>query len=151
MDIISKKHYMGFRFEMKLKDRIGKYCSKNGLSLNRLVERSVQFASGQHAKKRIQLKRSVSGFLKRVLLRDKISTVLTLTPAVHELIRSFSIIYRISRAEVIRIALELYLDWQEKDSRIDHIKHYYRVKQDIIKFVVITSIPQYPFPNPPNP
>ena len=145
-----KRHYFGFRFESRLDKRILHQCTKDSTSLNRLVREAVLFTGKLHDKRKLKLSRSFSAFRSRISMKDRVTTVLILDISTREMIRNFSICYRKSMAEFIRIALELYLDWQEKgQSKMETIKHYYNKPQKIIKRSIIVIFPSFPLKNPP--
>ena len=151
MDIqISKeRYYFGFRFENTLKERIISYCKQQTVNLNTLVEIAMENICRLHDKKMIHLNKAASNFRGRFNTRDRIDTMLILKAAVREHVWNLAVCYRRSMAEIIRIALELFLDATDsKISKSDDIKHYYSKPQYIIECTIIGLYPFYP-PKPP--
>jgi len=147
-----ERYYFGFRFENALKKRIKQYCEHRSLSLNTLVNHAFKSTAKLHDKQRILLNRSSSGFAVRINLRDRVDAMLILEAPTREMVRNFAVCYRKSMAEIIRIALELFLDFQDKHSgKIDDIKHYYNKPQYVISCTVIGLYPAFPPKIPPSP
>jgi len=137
-------HYFGFRFENALEKRLIRYCGIRNSSLSRFAARAFRFTAAQHNRRKI-LFTTASGFKSRTRKEDKTETVLIQTGAQREMVRNFAFVYRISMAEVLRIALEVYLDHLETaGGKLDAIKHVYRLQQDIKVMTLIILYPAFP-------
>ena len=139
----------GFRFERALGERIVRYCKKETVSLNDLVECAVCFAGHLHDKRKIIFDRA-SGFSERLESADKLSTVLIVKADIREIVLNFAVVYRKSMAEIIRVALEVFLDFQDTGKRrAGEIRHYYNKPQMCIQCSVISLYPIFPPQKPP--
>lgn len=146
-----QQHCFGFRFESDLMKRVLKCRNSASLSMNSFVKKAFCFAMRQHDRRRVVFD-GVSGFISRASRKDKVTTMLVLEGGLRESVRNFSIAYRKSMAEVIRIALELYLDYLDTDAgKNGAIKHYYNTPQPIIECSIIGLYPAFPPMHPPYP
>ena len=143
---ISKaRYYFGFRLESGLDEQAQLYCNNISISFNELIENAIVNLCHLHDQRKVLLNKSTSVFHSRQNLKDRVDTMLILKAAIREQVWSFAVCYRKSMAEIIRIALELYLDSLDSDKiKLDNIKHNYRHPQLIIECTIIGLYPIYP-------
>jgi len=150
MEIEKKRYYFGFRFEQAIAERINRHCKGAGISLNRLVGKAFDFAAELHDRRKILFTRS-SNFLEREDEGDKVSPMLILDAVRRNMVRNFAFAYGRSMAEIIRVALEVYLDFLDTDGgKFGKIKHYYKLAQCTIQWTMITLSPAFPPKIPPD-
>ena len=66
-----------------------------------------------------------------------------------EAVRNFAFAYRISMAEVFRVSIEMFLDYQNTDkSKLSVVKHYYIRKMPVLIQVKIVLDPVIPYKKP---
>lgn len=131
--------------ENRLQNRAQKHCNSNATAFNALIKTAIEYLCLLHDKKKVLINKSASAFNDRQDLRDKVNTMLILKAAIREQVWNFAVCYRKSMAEIIRIALELYLDSLDpKKRKSDNIKHYYSRPQEIIECTIIGLYPIYP-------
>lgn len=144
------KYGFGFRCERLLWYRIMQHCAEQSQSVNRFVQEAVCFAGRLHDRRHFFIKRT-SGFIGRNVLADRINTLLILKSWTRIIVRNFAIVYQRSMAEVIRMMLELYLDWRDKENgKIRQIRHYYSKPQMCIQCSIIGLYPIFPPELPPG-
>jgi len=145
------RRYFGFRYEKILESRIVDYLQRRKVTLNTFVLDAFQFACVRYSKKRL-LFRNWSGFVMRSCRKDKIDAMLCFEAEIRERLRNLAIAYRKSMAEILRVSLEVYLDYLDGNAgKIDIEKHYYSFPQDIIGCVVIGVNPFFLPKNIPHP
>lgn len=124
--------------------------NQSGRTLNRMVEDALRFVSKLHDLGKIPF-RWMSGFLLRDVREDIVETMLILEADVHEMVRNYAFAYRISMAEVLRVALEVYLDHLEsEDGKLDDTLHYYDPPVSVISTVLARLIPAFHNGIPPD-
>ena len=144
-----ERYYFEIRFENGLKDKIGEICKNQFLSLSELVDRAFRFLAIHHNSGNIPFK-SRSVFFSRLNKKDKFTSMIILKNDLHETVRNFAFAYRRSMAEVLRVSLEVYLEFLEKgESKIDKTIHYYKQPTSIIQYVIARLIPTFPPGIPP--
>ena len=150
MKIEKKRYYFGFRYDPTLGSRIVSHCNAAGETLNRLVSRALLFTFQQHNRRKI-LFSSASGFLTRPVYERRTDAILILSSRQREIVRDFAYAYRRSMAEIIRIALEVYLDYLDRmNGKSEVKKHYYETGVVIIEQLVVCLFPIFAPRIPPD-
>ena len=148
--MLKEKYYFEFRFEEALKKRVLFHCQNQGMSLNRLMEAAFRFTAALHDGGKVPFAWK-SRFLIRPDKNDRFSPMLILEKDVHEMVRNYAFAYRRSMAEILRVALELYLDHLESpNGKLDNTLHYYNNPVPVIKEVSAYLIPGFPPGIPPE-
>lgn len=138
-----KRFDFGFRYEEQLEERVVQFCKIRRISLNTLVERAFNFTSSEHDKGKIFVNLS-SGFIFRPSCEDKVEKVLKIEALFRERVRNFAFSYRLSMAEVLRIALEVYLDYHDtQGGKLGKVKHYYSRVKSFIKGTIFFISPAF--------
>ena len=141
--------YFEIRFENALKERAKEICKKEKISLSTLIDRAFRFVAPLYRKGHIPF-RSRSVFFLRLDKEDKFTTMIVLQNDLHESVRNFAFAHRISMAEVLRIALEVFLKFlNDGMPGIKEQTHYYKLGIPVIKQVVSHLIPTLPPGIPP--
>lgn len=129
-----------FRFEGALLRQIQAGKQRLHIGLGRLVERALVRSMLLHRQGRL-LFREASGFLCRTDREDRISVMLRLEKEPKETARALAFAYRRSQAEVIRVALEVYLGFLMDEKILSN--NYYSIPQIRIQSVEIIFLPPY--------
>ena len=129
-----------FRFEGALLRQIQAGKQRLHIGLGRLVERALVRTMLLHRQGRV-LFREASGFLCRTDREDKITVMLRLEKEPKATARALAFAYRRSQAEVIRVALEVYLGFLLNKKFLS--TNYYSIPQIRIQSVEIVFFPPY--------
>lgn len=142
--------YFGFRFENGMKKRIKWQLERRGGGLNSFVEDALRFIANLHDRGKLRFL-WLSNFLTRTDKEDRFETMLILQPDVHEMVRNYAFSYRRSMAEVLRVALEVYLEYLESsDGKLVDTMHYYDKPVPVINTATARLIPAFHHGIPPN-
>ena len=145
-----QRFYFGFRFENGMKKRLLEQMFQQRMRLNRFVEDALRFAARLHDKGQLPFAWK-SVFITRPDRRNRFDTMLILNHDVHEMVRNLAFAYRRSMAEVLRVALEVYLDFLESpNGKLDNLLHYYSKPMSVINTVTARLIPAFLNGIPPN-
>ena len=145
-----ERFYFGFRFENRMKERVLAQMKKRIVRLNQFVEEAFRFTTTLHDRGKLPFAWK-SFFITRPDRADRFDTMLILKPDVHEMVRNYAFAYRRSMAEVLRVALEVYLDFLEsEDGKLDNTIHYYDKPIPVIRRAVAQLIPSFPPGIPPD-
>ena len=137
--------YFGFRYDKTLESKIDFFCREKKINLNKLAAKAFRYLAGLHDRKKVVFNQK-SRFLARINRQEKIEVTLVNSREQRELLRNFAIAYRVSMAEVLRIALEIFLD--KAFSKSDVVKHVYRQEKPIKMSTLILLFPVYPCKEP---
>lgn len=137
--------YFGFRYDETLEHKINRYCRLKRLSLNKLAARAFRNLTALHDRKKVLFDWR-SRFLARIDRHEKTEVTLVHSREQRELLRNFAFAYRVSMAEVLRIALEIYL--AEALGKSDKVKHVYEHDKPIKTSTLILLFPAYPCKEP---
>ena len=145
-----ERYYFGFRFENEMKDRILLQMKKQIVRYNQFVENAFLFATKLHDQGKLPFLWK-SSFIIRPNRTNKFDTMLILKNDIHEMVRNYAFSYRTSMAEILRVSLEVYLDFLEsEDGKIDNSIHYYDQPVPVIQSVLARLIPAFHNGIPPD-
>lgn len=151
--MLSPGHHSGMRkeryyFELRLENSLNKMakmiCKKEEISLSSLVDRAFRFIAPLYRKGNIPFK-SRSKFFLRLNKENKFTRMIILQNDMHETVRNFAFAHRMSMAEVLRIALEVYLNFLvDGMPGIEEQIHYYNPAIPVIEHIITRLIPSLP-------
>lgn len=143
MKMEKERYDFGFRYDLALGERIDTFCESTGSSLNRLMGKALEFALRLHDRRKVRFTPG-SGFLMRLRHEERIERMLILSAWQRMKLRDFSYAYRISMAEVLRISLEMYLDYLDRQrGKTVVVKHHYESAIRIIEQFTVVLFPVF--------
>lgn len=132
---------MEFRFENRLDKLLYLFSRQRKKSINAIIQEAIEFCIRQHEAGTLVFEKK-SDFLARKDKNDKEITTITIKRRHREMTRALAYAYDCSRAEVMRIALEVYFTYLKKVES-NNQKNYYSIPQFRIERVEISFLKPY--------
>ena len=138
-----ERYTMEFRFERIMGEKLNLLNYQSKKKINSIIENAIAYCMYQHEKGKLVFENK-SHFLSRLKKDDKDTIVITLMRKYREMTRALAHAYDCCRAEVMRIALEVYFSHMEnRENRNKDQKNYYSTPQLRVEEVYFSFLKPY--------